>query len=160
MTHGKTFMSIDLKEALEFLRDAIDKIILVTGFFLLILAVALFSRTYQWYSSISLLCGVLLIVVGISLHYESFTLKIPSAEGWGTILMGISALFMAAAVIVFLFAVPGRAYVLPTSFRPRAENIIFITLTRPNAWIAPIFAGIGIGLFIFGVVLKFFRDIF
>jgi hypothetical protein len=154
----KLNMPPNLKAALEFLRDTVDKIMLVAGFFLLFLAFALFSRAYQWSSAVSLISGVLLIVVGIILHYESFTWKVPSAEGWGTILMCISAVFMAATVIVFFFAVPGRVFIL-SGLRGRSESTMLITLTRPNAWLAPILASIGIGLLVFGVVLKFLRDI-
>jgi len=160
MRHGKLKMAIGLKSAWELLRDAIDKLMLVAGFFLLIIAVFLFSPIYQWVSAVSFLFGVLLIVVGTILHFESFSLKVPSREGWGTILICVSTVFMASAVIVFLFAVPGPAYLVPTSFRPGAESILLITLTRPNAWLAPILAWIGTGLLILGALIKFFWDIF
>lgn len=153
-------MPIDLKAALEFIRDVIGKIMIVAGSFLLILAVALFSRAYQWLSAASFLFGVLLILVGIILHFESLTLKVPSLEGWGTILICISAMFMATAVVAFFFAVPGKPYLIPSSFRQGAPKIVVITLAHPNAWLTPILACIGVGFLALGVFLKFFRDIF
>lgn len=153
-------MPIDLEAILEFFSDAIDKIMLVAGFFFLIIAVSLFSPVYQWFSAASFLFGVLLIIVGSILHFESFTLKIPSREGWGTILICASAMFMATAGIVTFFAEPGSVIILPTSFRPGAKSIMLITLTRPIAWLAPVLAWIGIGLLVFGFMLKSFSDIF
>jgi len=160
MTRGKLDMPIDLKAALEFFSNSMDKILLVAGFFLLIVAIVLFSPIYQWFSAASFLFGVLLIVVGTILHFESFTLKVPSREGWGTILICVSAVFLATAVIVTFFAEPGSVHMLPTSWKPGGEYIILISLTRPVAWLAPILAWSGIGLLVFGVTLKFFRDIF
>ena len=160
MTHGKLSMPIDLKAALGFFSDAIDKIMLVAGFFLLILAVFLSSPMYPWFSAASFLFGVILIVVGTILHYESFALKVPSREGWGTILICVSAVFMAAAVVVSLFAVPGSVWISRAGFKPGQRSVILITLTRPNAWLAPILGWTGIGLLVFGAMLKFFRDIF
>ncbi len=153
-------MPIDFKAALQFFSDAIDKIMLVAGFFFLIMAVSLFSVVYQWFSAASFLVGVHLIVVGTILHFESFTLKVPSREGWGTILICVSAELVAAATMLALFAVPGRAVILPTGFKPGSGYIAIINSTRPYLWLAPILALSGIGLLLFGVVLKFFREIF
>jgi hypothetical protein len=160
MTVGKSNMPIDLKAALELFSDVIDKIMIVAGFFFLIIAVALFSKAYQWFSAASLLLGVLLIVVGTIVHFESFTLKVPSREGWGTVLVCVSSVFMASAVIVSLFAVPSSIFAMPTSYHRGADYIILVSLTRPNAWLAPILVWVGIGLLVLGIVLKFSEDIF
>jgi len=160
MTHGKLNMTIDLKAALGFFSDVIDKILLVAGFFFLILAVFLLSPMYQWFSAASFLLGVLLIVVGTILHFESFALRVPSREGWGTILICVSAVFMATAAIVAFFAVPGSGWMSRAGFKPGQRSVILITLARPNAWLAPILGWTGIGLLVFGAMLKFFRDVF
>lgn len=156
-------MPIDLEAVLEFFSDAMGKIMIIAGFFFLIIAVSLFSRVYQWLSMTSFLLGVLLIVVGTILHFETLTWKVPSKKGWGTILICVSAMFMASAVAFFFFAVPGSAWILPTSFRRgdvRGSYIILIDLKRPSAWLTPIMGCIGIILLIFASVLKFFDDIF
>jgi hypothetical protein len=153
-------MSIEFQAASEFFRNIIDKIMVVAGIISLLASVALFSPMYQWVSEVTFLSGVLLIVLGAVLHFESFTLKVPSREGWGTILMCVAAMFMATAVMFLLFAVPGGAYVMPTSFRRGAESIILISLTRPNAWLAPILIWVSVGFLVFGLFLKFSRDIF
>lgn len=158
--HGKLSMPTSHRAVSESFFDVIDKIMLVTGFLLLVAAVALFSKAYQWVSAASFVLGVLLVVVGAILRSESFRLKVPSKEGWGAILICVSAAVMAGAVIALFFAVPGQSFIMPTSFRRGADSIIMINLDRPNAWLSPILAAFGLGLLVFGVVLKFHRDIF
>ena len=156
MTQGKVGMPIDLEAVAEFLHNIIDRIIVLAGIFLLIIAILQFSPAYQWFTVASFLFGVFLIVFGVALHFESFTLKVPSKEGWGTILMCVSVLCMSTAIMVALFAVAGGAYILPTSFRRGAESIVVIQLVRPILWLAPILLWGGVGLLLIGLALKFF----
>lgn len=153
-------MPIDLEAVLEFFSDAMGKIMIIAGFFFLIIAVSLFSRVYQWLSMTSFLLGVLLIVVGTILHFETLTWKVPSKKGWGTILLSVSAMFLAVSAAVFFFAVPGSAWMLPTSFRRGAQDVLLIDLAHPSAWLAPILVWTSIGLLVIGVMLKFYDDIF
>lgn len=160
MTHGKVGMSIDFRSVLDFFHEAIGRVLVLVGFFLLISSVALFSKAWQYSSMASLVLGVTLVVVGIVVHFESPTLKVPSREGWGTILVCISAVFFATAVGFFLFAVPGSVWAMPASLGRRGvgEVILFMDLTRPNAWLSPILIWSGVGLFAFGILLKFSRE--
>jgi len=160
MTHGKLGMSIDFRPVLDFFREAMGKVLVLIGFFLLISSVALFSKAWQYSSLTSLVLGVFLVVVGIVVHYESPTLKFPSREGWGTILVCVSALFFATAVGFFLFAVPGSVWAMPAAWGRRGvgEVILLVDLTRPSAWLTPILIWAGIGVFGFGVLLKFSRE--
>lgn len=149
-------MPIGLGAVLGFLHDIVDRIMVLAGIFFLIIAILQFSPAYQWFTVASFLFGVFLIVFGTALHFESFTLKVPSREGWGTILICVSVLCMSTAMMVALFAVAGKAHILPTSFRRGAENIIVIELVRPTLWLAPILLWGGVGLLLFGLALKFF----
>ena len=149
-------MPIDFGAVAEFLHNIIDRIMVLAGIFFLIIAVLEFSPAYQWFTVASFLFGGFLIVSGIALHFESFTLKVPSREGWGTILMCVSVLCMSGAIMVALFAVAGKAYLLPTSFRRGADYILLVELVRPTLWLAPILLWGGVGLFLFGLALKFF----
>lgn len=153
-------MPIDLAAALEFLRDVKDRIMAVVGFVFVIIAVLQFSPMYQLFSVASFLFGVFLIIFGVALHFESLTLKVPSREGWGTIMICVSAFCIASAAMFALFAVVDKLLILPTSFRRGADNIMVITLARPYAWLAQILIWAGVGLFVFGLVLKFSREIF
>lgn len=152
-------MPINLRAALDFLRNVIGRIMVLAGFLFLVISVLLFTPMYQWLFAVSFFLGVFLIIFGIALHFESFTLKVPSREGWGTILICVSAFCIASALIVALFAVVGETHILPTSFRRGAENIILISLARPNAWLAPILIWAGVGFFVFGLLLKLSREI-
>jgi len=153
-------MPIRHKTVWGFVGGVVDKVFVLIGFSLLIFAVSSFSQAYQWEFALGLPLGVFLIMVGIVLHFEVFTLKIPSREGYGTILLCVSVLFMAGAVIAAFFAVPGESYAFPTSDKPGAKWITVLQLERPNAWLAPILFGLGVGLLILGFVLRSFRDIF
>lgn len=160
MTHGKLGMSIDVKSVLDFFHEAIGKVMVLLGFLLLVSSVALFSKAWQYSSIASLVLGVSLVVVGVVIHYESPTLKVPSREGWGTILVCVSAVFFATAIGFFLFAVPGSVWAMPASWGRRGvgESILLMDLTRPNMWLTPILMWSGIGLFAFGILLKFSRE--
>ncbi len=166
MTHGKLRMRLDLRTGLDFISNAIGRIMVVAGFFLLIAAVALFSSVYQWSSAVSFVLGIFLIFTGAIVHYESPTLKVPSWEGWGVILVCVSTLFMASAVVVVLYAVPGALWSMPTFMRrfwgtPREgrDYLLLLDLQRPSAWLAPFLALTGIGLFVVGLLLKFSRNL-
>lgn len=153
-------MSIDFRSVLDFFHEAIGKVMVLIGLFLLISSVALFSKAWQYSSIASLVFGVFLIVVGIVVNYESPTLKVPSREGWGTILVCASAVFFATAVGFFLFAVPGSVWAMPAVWGRRGvgQVILLMDLARPSAWLAPIFIWGGVGLFVLGVLLKFSRE--
>lgn len=152
-------MPIRHKTVWGFVGGVIDKVFVLVGFSAH-RSSFFFSQAYQWEFALGLLLGVFLIMVGIVLHFEVFTLKIPSLEGYGTILLCASVLFMAGAVIAAFFAVPGESYAFPTSDKPGAKWITVLQLERPNAWLAPILFGLGVGLLILGFVLRSFRDIF
>jgi hypothetical protein len=153
-------MLIDIKTALGFISRIIDKIMVVVGAFFIIFAILQFTPAYQWVSFSSFLFGVFLIVVGVALHFESPSFKVPSREGWGTILICLSFLLMATAITLLLYAVIGRMQIVPTSFRRGAESLIRFGLDRPAAWLAPILFWSGVGVLIFGIVLKLSRDWF
>jgi len=159
MTHGKPRMPLDLRARLGFVSDAIGRIMVVVGFFLLIAAVALFSKAYQWSFAAALMLGVFLIVFGIVLHYESLTLKVPSKGGLGTILMCTSTMFLAGGIVAALFAVPGSLWAIPFRIHGGTEYVLLLRLDRPNAWLTPILMWIGVGLFVFGFLLKFSGEI-
>ncbi len=151
--------------AQQFLSDIIDKVLIIAGAFFLVMTVLFFSPAYQWVSMVFLLLGVTSIIVGIVLRFESFELKIPSLEGWGTISICASAILMASAVGVALYAVAGRAYLLPAFQRaggrlPAVYYKYLLTLVHPTLWLTPILAVAGIALLTFGLFLKFYRDIF
>lgn len=162
MTHGKLRMPIDLRTGLDFVSNAIGRIMVVAGFFLLIGAVALFSKAYQFSSVASFVLGVFLIVTGAIVHYESPALKVPSREGWGAILVCVSTVFLASALVVILYAVPGSLFAMPRSWGragSTTDYILLLDLQRPNAWLAPFLAWTGIGLLVLGLLLKFSREI-
>lgn len=160
MPHGKFNMCVDFRTVLESLGDVAGRLMVAAGIFLVIFAVLQFTPAYQWFSFASFLFGVFLIVTGIAVHFESFRVKVPSKEGWGTILMCLSVLCIAAAVTFLFYAEVGRAYIMPTSFRRGAEKLILIDLARPTAWLAPILFWTGIGFLVSGFVLKFSKEIF
>jgi hypothetical protein len=155
-------MPLDLRAGLDFLGNAIGRIMVVAGFFLLIASVALFSKAYQWSSIASFVLGAFFIITGAIVHYESPTLKVPSREGWGAILVCVSAVFIASAAVVTLYAVPGALWAMPRSWGragSTTDYILLLDLRRPNAWLAPFLAWTGIGLLVVGLLLKFSREI-
>ncbi len=158
-------MPEDHEVAGQFLSGIIDKVLIIAGAFFLVLTLLFFTPAYQWFSLVFLLLGVAFMVVGVILHFESFELKVPSMEGWGTISICASAILMTLAVGVALYAVAGRAYLLPAFQRaggrlPAVYYVYLLTLVHPNLWLAPILASVGIALLVLGFFLKFYRDIF
>ncbi len=151
-------MQVDAKTALEFFGGVADRIMIIAGFFFVIVAVLEFTVAYQLFSISSFVFGIFLVVIGIALHFESPKLKIPSVGGWGTILICLSPILMAIAFAVPLYAVIGRTYIMPTSFRQGAQQLILIDLARPNTWVGPILFWSGIGVLILGILIKFFSD--
>jgi uncharacterized membrane protein HdeD (DUF308 family) len=90
-------MQINAREAKEFIGNTINKVMVVCGILLLVVALLYITQAFQWVSTISFILGVFLITLGAILHVESFKLKMPSREGWGAILILISAVFLSAA---------------------------------------------------------------
>jgi hypothetical protein len=148
--------------ASEFFRGIIDKIMVVAGISLLVTSVVLFSSMYQWFSAAVFLFGVFLILLGAVLHFETLSWKIPSREGWGTIVLCFAAMLMATAVVVLFFAVPGEVFIWQMRKGARGPEVLYalFDLIHPTAWLAPILAWAGVGFLALGVFLKFSRDIF
>lgn len=147
--------------ASEFFKDIKDKIMVVAGTSLLVASVVLFSSMYQWFSGAVFLSGVFLILLGVVLHFETLSWKIPSREGWGTIVLCFSVMLMATALVVLFFAVPGEAFIWLQRKGARSPLVLYMLfdLIHPAAWLAPILAWVSVGFLVLGVFLKFSRDI-
>jgi hypothetical protein len=143
-------------------RSITDKIMVIAGIFLLVASVALFTAMYQWFSGAVFLSGVFLILLGVVLHFETLSWKIPSIAGWGTIAMCFAVMLMATAAVVLLFAVPGEVFTWLARKGARSPLVLTVLfdLNHPIAWLAPIFAWVGVGFLVLGVFLKFSREIF
>jgi len=171
-------LAFDIYRFLDSLKDSIDTILIVLGTFFIFLTVPSLTPDNQWFSALSLLTGVILVVAGVALHFESFKWKVPSLEGFGAIIIYASFVLMAVAVISAFFALPGGIAAIPaheSSYRavdehgspfgfitpgPPSGYFLVVLLDRPNAWFATPLMITGIGLLVFGFLLKFARDIF
>ena len=134
----------------------------VVGVSLLVASVALFTAMYQLLSGAVFLSGVFLILLGLVLHFETLSWKIPSKAGWGTVAMCLAVMLMATAAVVLLFAVPGEVFTWLARKGARSPLVLTVLfdLNHPIAWLAPIFAWVGVGFLVLGVFLKFSREIF
>lgn len=182
-------MPIEFRAILDFFRDAIGRIMIILGASFIFIALLHLNRVYQWVSSLSLLLGVTLIIIGTALHNESFKWKVPSIDGVGTILIYVSPVFMTAAVVALIFATPtGEGLILPpyygspddspfpvfipptytpghygqprSGLSPGSDVCMAMVLGRPYAWLAAPLVLTGLGLLAFGFLLKFVRDNF
>ena len=146
----------------EFFRGIMNKIMVVAGISLLVASIALFTAMYQWLSGAVFLSGVFLVLLGVVLHFETLSWKVPSREGWGTIAICFAVMLMATAAVVLLFAVPGEVFTWLQRKGARSPLVLYVLfdLNHPAAWLAPIFAYVSVGFLLLGVFLKFSREIF
>jgi hypothetical protein len=159
-------MPIEVESIADFSKHSIGKILIASGAILLLVFILFLSHAYQWVSVFSVLLGVILMLVGTALHFESFEWKVPSLEGFGTILIYLSPLFMATALATAMFAVPIGLAVTPyydsatsEGYYPRL-HAIFMLLEQPSAWLATPLMMTGLGFLALGCILKFARDNF
>jgi hypothetical protein len=146
----------------EFFRGIMNKIMVVAGISLLVASVALFTAMYQLLSGAVFLSGVFLVLLGVVLHFETLSWKVPSREGWGTIAICFAVMLMATTVVVLLYAVPGEVFTWLQRKGARSPLVLYVLfdLNHPIAWLAPIFACVSVGFLVLGVFLKFSREIF
>lgn len=146
----------------KFFRGTTDKIMVVAGISLLVASVALFTAMYQWFSGAVFLSGVFLVLLGVVLHFETLSLKVPSRGGWGTIVVCLGVMLMATAAVVLFFAVPGEVFTWLARKGARSPLVLTVLfdLNHPFAWLAPIFVWVGVGFLVLGLFLKFSREIF
>lgn len=176
-------MPIGIRPILDSFRDAIGRIVIILGAFFILIAVLYLRPAYQWVSCLSLLLGVTSIIIGIALHFEAFKWKVPSLEGLGTILMYVSPLFMAAALVTLIFALPTDKFLIlpaywgdiedsspffyiPPTYTPghygqprnRANPdwpvYISVITCRPYAWLAAPLVLTGLGFLAFGFLAR------
>lgn len=156
-------MQMEIRSILDFIRDHVDAMVISLGIFSIFIALLLLTRVYQYVSSVMWLFGVSLIIVGTALHFEPFQLKVPSRKGFGTLLMYISGLFMAAAVVATIFGVPTGLLIRPSDpWHPRTSSstLISMSIERPYVWLAAPLMLTGLGILAFGFLLRFANDIF
>jgi len=171
-------LEINVRAIFDYARDSIDKILIVAGVFFIFLTVPLLTPADQLLSALSLLVGVISTIIGVGLHFESFSWKIPSLQGLGTIMIYVSFVFIALAVIFAFFTLPtavigipahwssygpldehGSPFAYYTHGAPRGYFLAMIT-DRPTAWLAPPLLAVGLGFLCLGFILKSARHIF
>ena len=152
-----------IRAILDFFRDSIELIMISLGIFSIFVALLLLTRVYQYGSSALWLLGVTLIIIGIVLYFESFQWKVPSVKGFGTLLICISFVFVAVAVVAIFFAVPRGLFIQPGDpLHPRPNSdtlIISMPIERPYVWLAAPLMLTCLGLLAFGFLLRFVDDI-
>lgn len=169
-------MPIEVRAILNFFAECMGRFMIILGIFCIFVAVFFMSAMYQWDFCSSWLFGVTLVIIGSALHRESFKWKVPSIDGFATILTYIGPWFIAAAVTPVVFAVPQKIYGIPSygGVDPDGSPFLFVTpgnvskdvthilvrLERPYAHLAGPLVLTGLGLLGFGCLLKFVRQTF
>ncbi len=148
--------------ALAFLKEYMGRIVAALGGLSILTAALFMTRLYQVVSSISFVVGVALVLSGIALHYETPRWRMPSLEGFGTVLMYVAPIFMATAVVTSIFVVPIGADIIPQrsmwTGRSATGAILIIFYERSFIWLTSPLMLAGLGLLAFGFVLKFIGE--
>jgi len=156
---------MNLESLLDLFRDASGKILILLGLLGILIGVLFTSQLGSWVTALGLLLGVFFLIVGFVVNFDLFRVKFWSREGFGLLFICMAPLLLTSAVISVTFAKPdwAHAYLLPTyrmGFARDGEVIVVAPLVRLYSWLAGPLAIAGVCLFVFGVLLKVYDDIF
>jgi hypothetical protein len=145
-----------IEAILDFFEDSLGDLLIVASVLLFLVAVLFFTPFYQWVSGLAFFFGAVLLISGLAIRLEGpLTLTTPSRSGLGTILICVSLVAFASAVICIIFAVPSGF----TIFRIRSEGAWFqgihLNVAEPLSWLFMPLITIGLGLLVVGALLKF-----
>ena len=136
-------------------RDNVGKIIFAVGVMLAIAGVLTLNLYGSWLSAGSLFFGIMLIVFGLFVQVGFFSGDLRSLGGVGTILICVSIIIVAYAIVILEFVKVDLVRFVPVVDR---GSIIawraVLSSDRPYLLMSVLLAESGLAVFASGIVLK------
>ena len=143
-------------------KEIVGKILIVAGFTLFLIGTLFLggSAFDQWVCALGWFFGMVLFVGGLVLNFRLFTM---SKGGLGVVLISISAVLIITALVFFSFTISNIRIVVRTEevfLKGVPVPNVFITQTRPYEWFLRPLLEAGLFLFVAGLLLKLYDDVF
>lgn len=141
----------------------VGKILIVAGFALFLIGTLFLGGATLFNQLVCMLgwvSGAVLFVAGLVLNFELFTV---SKGGLGIALISISAVLMITALALFSLRVFSVTFIerkVEVFFHGEPVPNFFIWQTRPYEAVVGILAEVALFLFVAGLLLKLYDDIF
>lgn len=147
--------SLGVKDSIRAsLRDNFGKVSIAIGILLVVFGVSMSSTMGTFASAIGLFSGIVLIAYGFFAQVGLFSVEWRSTNGVATMMLCVSVVFFAVALMGFLFQEVSRTDLMREFFRGSVTLNLRLVFTRPFLYLFVLGSQLSLIFFVSSVILK------